>query len=73
MRRKVRALSAEGRFSAVALSLLPFIVSGVIFLTAPRFYSEVWHDPLIRPVLLGAISLIALGDYVMYRMVNFRF
>ena len=73
MRRKVRALSAEGRFSAVALSLLPFIVGGVIFLITPRFYSEVWHDPLIRPVLLSAVSLLALGDYIMYRMVNFRF
>jgi tight adherence protein B len=73
MRRKVRALSAEGRFSAIGLSLLPFIVSGIIFLTAPGFYGEVWNDPIFRPVVLFAILLLVVGDYVMYRMVNFKF
>lgn len=73
MRRKVKALSAEGRYSAIALSLLPFIVSGLIFLTAPTFYSAVWDDPNFWPVVLIAILFLVAGDYVMYRMVTFRF
>jgi tight adherence protein B len=73
MHRKVRALSAEARFSAIALSVLPFIVSGAVFLTAPTFYTEVSDDPYFMPVLIFAGLLLATGDYVMYRMVNFRF
>jgi tight adherence protein B len=73
MRRKVRALSAEARFSAMALSVLPFIVGGLVFLEAPTFYTEVSDDPYFMPVLIFAGLLLATGDYVMYRMVNFRF
>jgi len=73
MRRKVKSLTAEGRFSAIALSLLPFVVAGVLFVIAPRFYAEIWDDPLVRPALLSAFSLLAVGNYIMYRMVNFKF
>lgn len=73
MRRKVRSLTAEGRFSAIALSLLPFVVAAVLFVIAPRFYAEIWDDPLVRPTLLSAFLLLGVGNYIMYRMVNFKF
>jgi len=73
MRRNVKALSAEGRFSAIALSLLPFIVAGALLMIAPRYYTEVWDDPVFMPVVIFAVCLCLVGDYVMYRMVNFRF
>jgi len=73
MRRKVRALTAEGRFSALALTLLPFILVAVLFLIAPRFYLEIWDNPLVRPAILVSFSLLAVGNYIMYRMVHFRF
>jgi tight adherence protein B len=73
MQRKIRALSAEGRFSAIALSLLPFVVGSAVFMTAPTFYTEVWNDPLFMPVLIFAGVLMVTGDYMMYRMVRFRF
>jgi tight adherence protein B len=73
MHRKVRALSAEARFSAMAMSVLPFIVGGAVFLTAPTFYTDVSDDPYFMPVLIFAALLLVAGDYVMYRMVRFRF
>jgi tight adherence protein B len=73
MHRKVRALSAEARFSAMAMSVLPFIVGGAVFLTAPTFYTDVSDDPYFMPVLIFAALLLVTGDYVMYRMVRFRF
>jgi tight adherence protein B len=72
MQRKVRALSAEGRFSAIGLSILPIIVSGLIFVTAPTFYTAVWDDPLFMPIATFAALLLISGDYIMYRMVRFR-
>lgn len=72
MRAKIRALSAEGRFSAVLLSILPFALIGVINLVAPTFYSAVKGDPVFWPILGFGFFLMVLGMIVMYRMVNFR-
>lgn len=38
LRRKVRALSAEGRFSALALTVLPILLFGVVNLMSPKYY-----------------------------------
>lgn len=73
MRRKVRALSAEGRFSAMALSLLPFIIFGLLNLIAPSFYGSVWNHPAVLPALGVCGVMLAIGNFIMYRMVNFRF
>jgi len=72
MRGKIRALSAEGRFSAVLLTILPFALIGVINLIAPRFYSAVASDTVFWPILGVGFGLMTLGVIVMYRMVNFR-
>jgi tight adherence protein B len=72
MQRKVRAFSAEGRFSAIALSVLPFLVSTAIFIQAPTFYTAVWDDSLFMPVMIFAGLLLVIGDYIMFRMVRFR-
>lgn len=72
MRAKIRALSAEGRFSAGLLSILPFALIGVINLVAPRFYTSVSDDPVFWPILGFGFFLMVLGIIVMYRLVNFR-
>jgi tight adherence protein B len=72
MRAKIRALSAEGRFSAGLLSVLPFALIGVINLIAPRFYSAVSHDPVFWPILEFGFFLMVLGIITMYKLVNFR-
>jgi len=73
MKRKIRALSAEGRFSAIALGVIPVIVMAAIFATAPSYYADVWDNPVVIPVLYGTGALMLIGNIVMYRMVNFRF
>lgn len=72
MRGKIKALSAEGRFSAVVLSILPFIMIAAISVLNPTYYSEVTDDSLFTPVMTVGFSLMAIGIFVMYRMVNFR-
>ncbi len=72
LRQKTRAISAEGRFSALTLSLLPIVLFGALSFIAPGFYGEVWQSPLIVPVFLGAGIWMALGNYIMWRMVNFQ-
>jgi tight adherence protein B len=72
MRLKVKAMSAEGRFSALMLTVLPFALFGVLWLIAPNFYGEVWEQPIVKPVLFLAALWLVVGNVVMYRMVRFR-
>jgi tight adherence protein B len=72
LRRRAYALSAEGRFSAILLSLLPIAIFGVLCLISPNYYGEVWANPYVKPVLAGSVAWMLTGDYVMYRMVRIR-
>ncbi len=54
MRRKIRALAAEGRASAMILSALPIGMFVVIQFIAPDFYASVWHEHLTKVLLFGA-------------------
>jgi len=73
LRLKIRALSAEGRVSAVVLSLMPFILFGGIGLISPSYFGEIRNDPMVMPALFyGGFSLL-IGNIVMYRMVHFKF
>ena len=70
--RKIKALSGEGRMSAIVLSLLPFVTFAVIFSISPRFYTRVFPDPLFLPIAGGGFAMMLVGIFIMYRMVNFR-
>jgi tight adherence protein B len=72
MRRKIKALAAEGRASALILSSLPIGIFAVIQLVAPQFYASVWHAELTKVALAGAACWMGVGNLVMYRLVNFR-
>lgn len=72
MRRKIRALAAEGRASAMILSALPIGLFMVIQMTSPEFYASVWHETLTKFLLAGAAGWLLVGNLVMFKMVNFR-
>jgi tight adherence protein B len=73
LRRKVRAFSAEARFSAYGLTILPMVLGGIVFLMNPQYYTEPAKDPIFFPVLGGLAVWSLIGDYVMYRMINFKY
>jgi tight adherence protein B len=72
MRRKIRALAAEGRASALILSSLPIVMFMIVQLVAPDFYGSVWHEDITKIILATAGGWMACGNFVMYQMVNFR-
>src|SRR3977135_4015730 len=63
---KVRALSADGRVSAIVLSLIPFILFGLISLISPSYFGEVRDHPLIMPAVVYAVMSCLLRNTVMY-------
>jgi len=72
MRRKIRALAAEGRASALILSALPIGMFVVIQFIAPDFYASVWHEDLTRIMLTVAGCWMGIGNFIMYKLVNFK-
>ena len=72
MRRKIRALAAEGRASALILSSLPIGMFAAINFLVPTFYASVWNEDLTKIALMLAGCWMGVGNFIMYRMVNFR-
>jgi tight adherence protein B len=72
LRLKVKAMSAEGRFSALILSVLPFALFGILWVIAPHFYGEIWDLPMVKTALFAAACWLIIGNVVMYRMVRFK-
>jgi tight adherence protein B len=69
---KVRALSSEGRMTAVMLTVLPVLAFSVLFLINPGFYLEVADDPVFMPGFAGLIILYLTGYMTIRRMVNLK-
>jgi len=72
MRRKVKALAAEGKFSALFLSGLPVAIFFLLNLVAPDFYAVIWNQSLTKMGLALAATWMMLGNIVMFKMCNFR-
>jgi len=72
MRRKIRALAAEGRASAMILSSLPILMFLIVQVITPQFYASVWHQDLTKIALACAVGWMGIGNFIMYRMVNFK-
>jgi tight adherence protein B len=72
MRRKIKALAAKGRASAIILSSLPIAIFLMVQVVAPDFYGSVWNEDLTKKALAVATTWMAIGNLIMFRMVNFR-
>jgi len=69
---KIRVLSAEGKFSAIILCLLPFLIGFVIYLLNRDYIMILVEDP-IGTYLIGAGSvMMLLGIIVMRKMIQIK-
>lgn len=73
LKRKVRAISTEGRMSAYILTAVPALLMTGIMVLMPQFYNEVWDEPMTWYLLGGSIAWLMLGNAMMFKMSNFRF
>ena len=69
---KVKGLTAEGRFSALILSLLPFVTFLVLYLVNREYVMTLFRDPLGPKLLTGALISIGIGIFIMKRMVAIK-
>ncbi|MCU4654266.1 type II secretion system F family protein [Roseibacterium sp. SDUM158016] len=72
LRRKIKAISAEGRLTAWFLSLLPAVIYFMTSTTSPSYYADVSGDPLFAPLMASIIGLTVLNALVLWKLVSFR-
>jgi tight adherence protein B len=72
MKLKIRALSSESKASAWIVGALPFIVFGLIWFINGKYMQNFFIDT--RLMIAGGIGLVwmALGAFIMSKMVNFE-
>ena len=69
---KVRALSSEGRMTAIVLTALPILAFTVLFTVNPAFYLDVADDSAFVPGFLSLLLLYAVGFITIRRMVDLK-
>jgi tight adherence protein B len=69
---KVRALSSEGRMTAVILTALPILAFTSLFTLNPPFYLDVADDPAFVPGFMSLIILYIIGFVAIRRMVDIK-
>jgi tight adherence protein B len=69
---KVQGLTAEGRFSALILSLLPFVTFLALYFANRNYVMTLFQDPLGLKLLTVAIISIGIGIFIMKRMVSIK-
>lgn len=68
--RELRALTAETRFSALVLAVIPVTLSFYIFVKNRGYYEGMWADASGRAFLVASVLLQIAGVAVLWRMMN---
>lgn len=68
--RELRALTAETRFSALVLAVIPVSISLYIYIQNPGFYDNMWADPAGRATLIVSILMQITGVAVIFAMMR---
>jgi len=68
--RELRALTAETRFSAVVLSIIPVAIMLFIIVQNPGYYADMWAQKGGRVLLGGSVLLQLAGIFTIFRMMR---
>jgi tight adherence protein B len=69
---KVQTLTAEGRFSALILMGLPVLTFLALYVMSRDYIMPLFSDPLGKKMLGAAIGSMAIGAWVMKKMVSIK-
>ena len=58
--------------SAWILTLLPFVLAGTISVVNLKFLSVLWTDPIGPKMIAGALIMMILGIFWMWRIIKIR-
>jgi tight adherence protein B len=68
LRKKIKALSAEVRVTAMILTSIPFFITGAIFISSPQYLDPLFLTDRGHTLLLVAAGMLFVGVGTMMRM-----
>ena len=69
---EVKTYTAQGRLTGWILGLMPVVMLGLINFMTPGYSHVLFYDPLGHKLLYAAAALIALGGFVISRIVDIK-
>ena len=70
MKREISALTAQGRFSAIVLLLLPFAAGSAMYVVNHDDFVQMLHDPMGQMAMIASFALEIVGYFVIRRIVD---
>lgn len=72
LRRKIKAISVEGRMSAYILTAVPVLLALVITIFMPSYYGDVIHQAHTWQLVGGSVTWLIIGNAVLFKMASFK-
>jgi tight adherence protein B len=73
IRRQVKALSAEGKLSAIVLGALPFGIAGFVSMTNPSYMAKFTQSLAGYAMIAAAVVLMVMGAFWLKKTVAIKF
>jgi len=72
MKLKIRAMSSESKASAYIVGALPFLVFTIVYMMNPIYMGGFFTDDRLIVAGIGGMVWMAIGAFIMAKMVNFE-
>jgi tight adherence protein B len=72
MKLKIKAMSSESKASAYIVGSLPFVVFGLIMVIDAPYMEQFFIDERLTVAGIGGLVWMAIGGFIMAKMVNFE-
>ena len=72
MRKKVAALTADGRISAIIIAGIPFVMLAVLLFISPNYILPMFASPLGVALFALAIAMIAVGLFIIRKLYRIK-
>jgi tight adherence protein B len=69
---EVRALAAHGKLTGAILTVLPIVITVVMMVVSPAYVATLIHHPDAKYLISSAVLCLALGHFVIRRVVDIK-
>jgi tight adherence protein B len=70
VKREIKSLTAQQRFSAILLGLLPFALAGALYAINPKYMSKLFQPGWVLCMPIGAFVLTVVGFFLMRKLAD---
>ena len=70
VKREIKSLTAQQRFSAILLAALPFMLGAVLFVISPRYIGKLFQPGWVLCMPIGAFVTTVIGFIVMRKLAD---